>query len=375
MNVENLSEGQIVKNYRELCDILNIKVTTGKSKQYQLKELENYCEYDKQGQKFIIKVVYDFKKIMIGAEGNNMYGKDIQLLLVDLLNQSDSGELFISAGALLRKLDMINDNYMVARRNIPKLSELTEVSQENCYDFYSYTQTSLKGKLESALKGLRSKALIIWENATTVCVKNPKIQINEFGTIKVSRLAKRYDYVDVETTHRRATQWEKDLILECEDKIMTELCCLTLQEVYKRGKWNYFKDKVNKMIFDKANIEYYYSSYDIVYKPELISKALENNIFNVEETKDSLSCNIINSLIKGAETRYSNSKSKEMVGEELNSKDRVCMSDSYVSDTKKLTEVVINYKATDLRKELKKALIKDKNSTQMSFELNDDIPF
>ena len=54
MNVENLCEGLIIKNYKELCVLLGIKVTGGDSKKSQLKDLERYCKYHKEGNKFII---------------------------------------------------------------------------------------------------------------------------------------------------------------------------------------------------------------------------------------------------------------------------------------------------------------------------------
>ena len=59
MKIENLSEGLIIKNYKELCSILEIKVEAGNSKKAQLKELERFVGYHKEGQKFIIDEIYD----------------------------------------------------------------------------------------------------------------------------------------------------------------------------------------------------------------------------------------------------------------------------------------------------------------------------
>lgn len=58
MNIENLKEGMVIKNYRRLCKVLNWKVTGGDSKKSQLKELDRFCNYEKQGNKFIIKEIY-----------------------------------------------------------------------------------------------------------------------------------------------------------------------------------------------------------------------------------------------------------------------------------------------------------------------------
>lgn len=62
MNIENLSEGQIFKNYKALCEALGIKPTTGKSKQIQMNKLSERVEWHKEGNKIIIdkiKVVTD----------------------------------------------------------------------------------------------------------------------------------------------------------------------------------------------------------------------------------------------------------------------------------------------------------------------------
>lgn len=62
MKIENLYEGQIIKNYRELCKILDIKQTTGGAKQNQLKEIERYCNYEKDKNKYIIIKIFDKPK-------------------------------------------------------------------------------------------------------------------------------------------------------------------------------------------------------------------------------------------------------------------------------------------------------------------------
>ena len=62
MNIDNLKEGMIIKNYKELCKLLDIRIYQGNSKDAQMKELAMYVDYEKQGQKFIIKEIYAFPK-------------------------------------------------------------------------------------------------------------------------------------------------------------------------------------------------------------------------------------------------------------------------------------------------------------------------
>ena len=84
MRVENLHEGQIIKNYKELCDILEIKPRKSGSNSYksQLKEFNRYFQFEKQGHKYIISKIYDNPKEKVdkrskNSGGNNLKYKDI----------------------------------------------------------------------------------------------------------------------------------------------------------------------------------------------------------------------------------------------------------------------------------------------------------
>lgn len=60
MNIEKLNPGDIIKNYRVLCEILGEAIKGGgNSKQIQLKNFKRYFDWKKSGQKFIITAVYD----------------------------------------------------------------------------------------------------------------------------------------------------------------------------------------------------------------------------------------------------------------------------------------------------------------------------
>lgn len=107
MNIDNLKEGQIVKNYKELCLLLDEAIKSGKSKKLQLDDWLRYFEYTREGNKYIIEKIH--KEILPKEDarenGNNSrYQEDISILLLDLLSQSEDGELFLSAGMLLKKI-------------------------------------------------------------------------------------------------------------------------------------------------------------------------------------------------------------------------------------------------------------------------------
>lgn len=84
MNISNLKIGMIIKNYKELCKVLEIEVTDGNSKKAQLKELEEVVTYHKEGNKFVIddidytKVGQNLSNYTIKNNNNNLYSLNVQ---------------------------------------------------------------------------------------------------------------------------------------------------------------------------------------------------------------------------------------------------------------------------------------------------------
>lgn len=71
MKLENLMLGMIVKNYKELCTILEVKPTTGQAKQNQIAWFEEYFSYIKEGHKFIITEVLDMEVEAMPTRGGD----------------------------------------------------------------------------------------------------------------------------------------------------------------------------------------------------------------------------------------------------------------------------------------------------------------
>ena len=65
----------VIPNYRKLCKLLDLKTLGGNAKMAQLKELERYLKYHKEGNKFIIDEICDIILDKVDArketKGNN----------------------------------------------------------------------------------------------------------------------------------------------------------------------------------------------------------------------------------------------------------------------------------------------------------------
>lgn len=100
MEIKKLYKGQIIKNYKELCRLLDWEIESGNSKKSQLKELDRYYTYYKEGQKFIIDEVFqepkekeDFRKYNGG--GHTGYFKQYDELNIKKTEYDNIGVYYI----------------------------------------------------------------------------------------------------------------------------------------------------------------------------------------------------------------------------------------------------------------------------------------
>ena len=376
MQIEKLKQGMEFKNYKALCEFLGIKVKTGEAKQIQLAELGRYVEFHKVGNKIIVDEVLnmpiekiDKRKDKNKKSNNAMYSDDIQALIIHLLASAEDKEINLPINQMLRVLNMININYSDARRSIPKLSEITNVPQEFCYQFFNDSSTNLKKKLATALKGLRNRALVIAEESVYVCALVQTIEINDFGDLKVNPINKKQTATTYKRVHREATREEKQLILRTEELVLDEFKSSTIQYIFATGSFSEFQKRVTSILLEKSNIEYYYDSYKITCNKDSIERALIKQLEAKEKERisNNLNANISTMINNYAETTHKRASKKE----NLNAIDVIHADDKYVTHTNTLNSVVIDKNAKDIRKELKKPINKKKYE-QITLE---DMPF
>lgn len=96
MKIEKLKEGQVFKNYKVLCEALEMPFKEGNSKKSQLKDLDLYCKWEKSGQSISIKQVYDKPLTKVenrgrsgGIHGNGCKYDSLNITNPDLLKEWD----------------------------------------------------------------------------------------------------------------------------------------------------------------------------------------------------------------------------------------------------------------------------------------------
>ena len=393
MKIKNLTVGKVIKNYKSLCEILEIeaKKSGSNSHKAQLKEFNRYFEFEKQGHKYIITKIYENPKERIDnrMNGNNtVFSDDIEKLILNILASSKDDTITIARGQLYKALCMCNENYLLGRSNISKLSEIIELPKSAIYEFYDNNSSKLRDTVERNLRRLRSRALITWKNTTTVAVTEIDIELNELGEPIYDKRTKSIRH-KVKTIHRLADKFEEKLILKYEEEVLKEMGIDSIQKVFLLGKWKYFKQQVeNKLRENDTNIDYYYDSYTITFNNDSVKNYVKKLSYNdIQDIKNNINHNMIESIKKSTMRRHD--KACLESGLELNpfKQDKLFEQEKidYVIEQEQLTFKLISNKAPSLKHEFEKAIDykklketdKNNNTEQVEFAigLDNEIPF
>ncbi|MBK1809163.1 hypothetical protein JHL18_00680 [Clostridium sp. YIM B02505] len=340
-------EKKTYKNYKELCVAMEWQVASGNTKIAQLKDLERFCTYHKQGNKFVIDEVLECPLTKQENKRHNIYGEDLDKLILHMCVASDADEykhIELSKNALLTSLCLVNSNYRVGRNNINKFSQYMQIPVETLFDFYNSSSKKLVDILEGGLSRLKSKCLIDWYHITTICINN---------------------------SYRRAKDHELELIKQTEHEVLQELGFESKREVFLKGKWNEFQNTVNKLLFKAKGIDYYFTSYRIITTKTFRNmieeeKQLYINEENKEIAELNLNSNFKESCINTAEkTHVKYVKLHKEKEEEINKKWLIGKrkkeeifkydsewnrySDKYVVDVGRIVDIVVDTMEKDFR--------------------------
>lgn len=330
MNIENLANGLIIKNYKELCLLVNEPIKTGKSKQLQLKEYERYFNYEKQGNKFIIKEIYEIPipkedgRINNKGGNNNKYNDYIEKLIMYELSKrplSTDGKIInMSRNGLYLQLHMINGNYNMGRNNINKFSRYLKIPINCLYDFFNNTTRKLQDNVERTLNKLQRSCLIRWEYRMQVKLNSG--------------------------THRLATDDEINIIVECERQALITLYEKDKKDIFLKGKWNKFSQEVSDLLQEKSDIQYYYKVFHINTTKDFREMLIESD--DLESIQNELNATIYLSSIETAERHHNSMIEKwrgsgNCFGIPGYDGEKVALRPQYIDDTKKIAEKVIDW--------------------------------
>jgi hypothetical protein len=266
MNLKNITEGMIVKNYKELCNLLGEEPTTGTAKIAQLKRWARYFDYEKNGHKFIIKEIYA-SPLPEDFSNNDVYSKYIQTILAKYLKRNGCGEFTMTQ--LLRLCGFVNENWNDVTM-LDKYTDVQNISYAKAMYYYNQLYCHVYSYCTRAiircLDRLSSRSFLEWNKVLYIQIGNEKRlatqkEIEEYLNISYGvrkemgikytnayNKDKYYKRLDAKLKEHGwdtafylirivyATKYIDDMIKESEEEYKEALLCVNdhcLQQIYK----------------------------------------------------------------------------------------------------------------------------------------------
>jgi len=299
IDTSGLELGMVVKNYKEMCKILNEQICDGNSKKAQLKEWERYFLWEKKGQKFIILDIYDeILPKKDGRENKNIYVQYIEVILMKILSKqkNDNGIFYITVNQLWKLLGMINNNYK--NISVDKLNNKISDYNVTSFDvnkFYQRCNQKLREILFSSLNKLQNRALIKYE-----------IEIVIVSTDTKGKLI-----------YEAANDVQKKRILKAERKALLDMGLESKRHVYAKFKEAEFYDRLNAYLYEWYGWDYVYNRIKFIYnKKDILDTVyadeakLKNEYDKVKLQRISLNDKIMDALYKNAQVMVENRHKK-----------------------------------------------------------------
>lgn len=353
MNISKLKKNQEFKNYREMCNILGMKVAGGKSKILQLKELERFCEYHKEGNKIIIDVVYRRARPKVDKRthgNNNAKAKATRYLLLNFLsnfNLRDDQVISFSKARLLKQVNIINDNYIILKNDKKKYAKdlgVPLMAINECLEYFDDRSMKL---INRSLKTLVDNKVLAYKYS--------------------------YTWVDEDGNHMPCSVEEHNAIMDVEFETLRDLDCKDKYFALRSGKFCEFKEIVTERIKKEYPVYFkglkkYYLSYNFHFVTNNLlkyKKEIENK-FNLDKQSclNSLEELWVESVTKTINARAEKAKTLKRTSNITEYR----MSDNYVKEQLYIVKSLTDMDFMNLSP--------DANFEQMRITLEDvEIPF
>jgi len=212
----NLQVGQVISNYKELCEIFGLKYSKGsKNRKYHLREVERYCTYHKEGNRYIIDQVYetpleaiDNRKNNGGHVANTKYDDLMDRLVINTLHsRKDERKIDISFSQLFYNdipilNEDLNDIYSIGHENFAgKLG----ISKGLVLKYTEKLNKIVKKSLEISLNRLEKQGLINWSKNIMVIYPNSIQSIADEKLVQEIKDAEIEVYKEMDISHFHRT--------------------------------------------------------------------------------------------------------------------------------------------------------------------------
>lgn len=186
-NTDNIYVGQVVKNYKELCRLLEVKPKTGKSRQLQEKDFFRYFDYEKlkYSQEYVILDIYDEPLKKNEQAKNSLYCNALKLMIMyevskaPIVDKNGVYTIYTTLNKLIKKIEILSIFFDKDITNflLDKFSELTKCDLIDIDKNYFVKRLSIfktvikrkhKGNIDYALKRLKEQNIIHYDSYSVI---------------------------------------------------------------------------------------------------------------------------------------------------------------------------------------------------------------
>ncbi len=287
MNINNLYEDQVIKNYTELCSLLEIKATGGDSKKSQHKQLECYCKYHKEGHKYIIDKIYNTPLPYIDERlKSNEYVEEIGDIILEYLFNTKDTDRLLSLSNLMKILGIVNNTYCIGYNNKKELSSVLSLTLYDVNYFYDNTRNEFKKIIERALNNLKSRKVLEWYSQIVLVRKYYNEIKEEFSytyDVATDDQIKEIINIEKEVMQQLGCRNGRDVFLKRLSKKLYSLSSKRIQEKYNKDYISYFRayklligDRAIKIEYDNIQVKRYILNNKIINKSEKLLKGYKH---------------------------------------------------------------------------------------------------
>jgi uncharacterized protein YqiB (DUF1249 family) len=297
MLLDSICNGLIVKNYKELCLLLNEKEKTGESKKSQIKDWERYFKYRKQGHKYIIEDVYEvpMEKLDKRNKGNNaIYIKYIETILLYLLSQEVNQTLVCTKNYLMLKLGIVSKNY-IDKYYRTLLVKNKEFKQRDIDEFDGRAYRILDRILFSALNNLQRRCLLNWHQELHIKAINKETGKSEKWVADEDEI-RNFTAIKYEVMKQMGFDEDKPEKYD------------SLRDIYFYHQTEKFYEILRDKLYDEFQWDETCIYYRLIYKKENIIDAIprtEKQLLQMQQ-KIELNNKVVDAINQNAETHHAN---------------------------------------------------------------------
>lgn len=261
-DITQISEGQIFKSYKDMCQQLDLPVTTStNSRDAQRKNIERYLELENipSSNQIKVKSIYPVPLPKDYRE-DSTYLKYIEFLLIKKLAASGADACRATKRSLYTWLYMVDDQYASLIKDkrhtdfswgISKNPKKQQKSEEEIIEdiFYQNSLRQLDRVLTSALRSMCNRKLIYCHEEKVINKKVEDNKANEFWV---------------------ATEEEERKILKAEREALLRMGFNNIQGIFASGRQSEYYDAVNYIVNRDYGWNFVYSQLKIIFTPNTI---------------------------------------------------------------------------------------------------------